>query len=140
MSSTPTITIFFCVNLFPDEGAFSDAIGKPCRLKSVPMPCSGMVKDIYLLKAFESGSDAVLVMTCPLGLCRHGEGNLRALKRVGFVKTILNEIGFEEFRLNIIHIPSGDKKQAHRAIENILSELAVSEKIPLDGRSRQVKP
>lgn len=134
-----TLTIFFCVNLFPNEEIFSEAMGKSCRLKAIQIPCSGMVKDIYLLKAFESGSDAVLVMACPQGMCRHGEGNLRAAKRVGFVKKILKEIGFGESRLNLIQLPSGDKKQAHAAIQSISSELLVLGKNPVGKGDQERK-
>ena len=46
------------------------------------MACSSMIKDIYLLKAFESGADGVIVVGCPAGKCKRVDGDTRAAKRV----------------------------------------------------------
>ncbi len=94
------------------------------EMRTVKMPCSGMVKDIFLLKAFESGSDAVIVMVCPEGACRHAEGNLRAKKRVEWVRNLLDEIGLGRRRLSIFNISSQDESTAVQIIRQTLSDLA----------------
>ena len=119
----PKITVFFCVNTFPDEGAFAKEIEEAFEMNAVQIACSSMVKDVVLLKAFEAGADSVMVMVCPEGSCRYLSGNIRAKKRVHFVKRILKEIGIGENRLNIYNIASGDKKGAICAFQNTLSDL-----------------
>ncbi|MFH1103254.1 MAG: hydrogenase iron-sulfur subunit [Pseudomonadota bacterium] len=128
----PKITVFFCVNTFPDEGAFAEGIEKSFEMNAVQIACSGMVKDVVLLKAFEAGADSVMVMVCPEGSCRYLNGNIRAKKRVQFVKRILKEIGLGENRLNIYNIASGDKKGAIHAFQNILSDLNRQGESPIE--------
>ncbi len=67
-----------------------------------------MVKDVFLLKAFEAGADGVLVFVCPKGMCRYVEGNIRAAKRVNWVKHLLDEIGLDGRRLDLFHLNLGD--------------------------------
>jgi F420-non-reducing hydrogenase iron-sulfur subunit len=88
------------------------------------MPCSSMVKDVFLLRAFEAGSDAVVVLVCPEGQCRFLEGNIRAKKRVAWVRNLLDEIGLNAKRLSLSNISSGDKITAGQIIDDVLKNLA----------------
>ena len=63
------------------------------------MPCSSMIKDVFILKAFECGADGVMVIGCPSGKCKRIDGNLRAAKRVAWVQQLLDEIGLNGKRL-----------------------------------------
>ncbi len=65
----PQITLFHCINTFADSVSIPLPAGDDLELKTVKMACSSMVKDVFLLRAFESGSDAVVVMVCPEGQC-----------------------------------------------------------------------
>lgn len=135
MTLKPKITVFFCVNTFPDEGALAEGVEKNFEMNAVQIACSGMVKDVVLLKAFEAGADSVMVMVCPEGSCRYLNGNIRAKKRVQFVKRILKEIGLGENRLNIYNIASGDQKEAICAFRNTLSDLNRQGESPIEERS-----
>ena len=88
----PKITVFHCINTFLDGDNLPLAESQNFSIKSLKLPCSSMIKDVYLLRAFEAGADAVLVFVCPQGQCRYVEGNIRAGKRVQFVKKLLDEI------------------------------------------------
>jgi len=74
--------------------------GKSIRL--FPMPCSGRIDIVHLLRALEEFADAVYVITCPEGACRYLEGNKRIGKRVERAKSIIEGIGLEKERLNLI--------------------------------------
>lgn len=82
-----------------------------------------MVKDVYLLRAFESGSDAVVVMVCPEDQCRYIEGSIRAKKRVNWVRNLLDEIGLGGNRLTLHNISAGDKKTAAQIVRQVMSDL-----------------
>ena len=119
----PKITLFYCINSF-SESAFLSLFGKKSfEIKFVKMACSSMVKDVFLLRAFESGADAVIVLVCPEGQCRYVEGNLRARKRVQWVKDLLDEIGLNGRRLSIYNISFGDEDAAVRVIQEVLTDL-----------------
>jgi F420-non-reducing hydrogenase iron-sulfur subunit len=120
----PKITLFHCINTFGDA-AEAFLTGKDnCEIKTVKIPCSSMVKDVFLLRAFEAGSDAVVVMVCPEGQCRYIEGNIRAKKRVAWVRNLLDEIGLNGQRLSLSNISSGDKITANQIIDDVLKNLA----------------
>ena len=121
---TPKITLFHCINAFSDKRSSPLTGGDGFESKVVKLPCSSMVKDVYLLRAFEAEADAVVVLVCPEGQCRYLEGNIRAKKRVGRLKTLLDEIGLDSRRLSIFNLAAGDEARAAEIIQQTLSELA----------------
>ena len=119
----PKITLFHCINAF-NEGASLPLTGvDDFEMKIVKLPCSSMVKDVFLLRAFEAGSDGVLVLVCPEGQCRYLEGNIRAKKRVEWVQNLLDEIGLNGKRLSISNISIGDEDATAQIIKKTLNDL-----------------
>jgi F420-non-reducing hydrogenase iron-sulfur subunit len=115
------ITLFHCINSFRLTKSF---LFGECEVKVIQMPCSSMVKDIFILKAFEAGADAVLVFVCPENSCRYVEGSIRAKKRVQRIKELLDEIGMDGKRqLSIFNVITGDNETAETIIKNTIREL-----------------
>ena len=119
------ITIFHCINVFADGEMIQSAAAKIGDAQFIKLPCSSMVKDVYLMRAFEKGADVVAVLVCPEGVCRYVEGNLRAAKRVQWVKTLLDDIGLDGRRLVLFNVPAGNVQAIERAFEEALN-LAVA--------------
>ncbi len=120
----PKITLFHCINTFGDADEVFLTGKDTCEIQTVKMPCSSMVKDVFLLRAFEAGADGVIVLVCPEGQCRFLEGNIRAKKRVAWVRNLLDEIGLNGQRLSLSNISSGDKITASQIIDDVLKNLA----------------
>lgn len=118
-----TITVFHCINTFFEEVSLLAGSENNYELKTVKLPCSGMVKDIFLLKAFETGADAVVVLVCPEEQCRYVQGSIRARKRVEWVQDLLDEIGLSGRRLSIFNISSKDRASLVEIIPKILADL-----------------
>ena len=59
---------------------------------------------MLILKAFESGVDGVYVAGCLEGECHFLKGNLRAKKRVQYVKSLLDEVGLGGARLEMYNM------------------------------------
>ena len=117
----PKITLFHCVNAFRQE---EDRVFKGCEVKVIKMPCSSMTKDVYLLKAFEAGADAVLVFVCPEDRCRYVEGSKRARKRIQRVRALLDEIGMDgERQLAIYNTVAGDNETVEAVFKDTLKKL-----------------
>jgi coenzyme F420-reducing hydrogenase delta subunit len=98
------IYLFHCSNCL-DTDALRRSFGereKVNTLKTISLPCSGKLELIYLLKAFESGADGAMLITCKKGECRYLEGNLRAEKRTEAVRALLDETGIGSARLKLI--------------------------------------
>jgi coenzyme F420-reducing hydrogenase delta subunit len=82
-----------------------------------------MVKDVFLLRAFEAGADAVVVLVCPEGTCRYVEGNLRAKRRVLWLQNVLDDIGLGGRRLSIFNVTPGDEKAVLKIIQEIRADV-----------------
>lgn len=121
----PKITIFYCINAFNESSLFPLAKtgSDEFEVKFVEMACSSMVKDVFLLRAFESGADSVVVLVCPEGACRFVEGNLRAKKRIEWVKKLLDEIGLDGKRLFLFNLSLKDETAPKQIIREVLSAL-----------------
>lgn len=86
--------------------AGSMRLSYPANIKVIQVPCTGRVDIIYLLRAIEDGADGVYVAGCLEGECHFIEGNLRARKRVNYVKEILKDIGIEPERVEMYNLSS----------------------------------
>jgi F420-non-reducing hydrogenase iron-sulfur subunit len=78
----------------------------PPNVRIVKLPCTGKVDALHLMKAFEDGADGVFVAGCLEGQCHYLEGNLRAKKRITYVKRLLEEVGIEGERVEIFNLSS----------------------------------
>ena len=116
-----TLALFYCQNIPESEEANRQALeeefGKSIRL--FPIPCSGRLDPVHLLKALEKFADAAFIITCPEGACRYFEGNHRAKKRVERTKKILSDIGIEPERVGIII----GSKEAPKTLAELAKEI-----------------
>jgi coenzyme F420-reducing hydrogenase delta subunit len=112
------ICLFYCSNS-SDGTRLTECCSKVGvgTLKMIGLPCSGKVNLPYLLKAFETGADAVVLVTCRQEECRSLEGNLRAQRRGNAVDSLLEEIGLGTGR--IVVVPAADN------VEEVCSQLKV---------------
>ena len=78
----------------------------PPNVRVIRLPCTGKVDAIHLMKAFEDGADAIFVAGCLEGQCHYLEGNLRAKRRVAYVKKLLAEVEIEPERLEMFNLSS----------------------------------
>ncbi len=92
----------------------------PSNIKVIQVPCSGRVDIIHLLKAIEDGADGVYVAGCLEGECHFLSGNIKAKKRVKYVKKVLEELGIEPERVEMFNLSSGEGTRfAEIAIEMV---------------------
>jgi coenzyme F420-reducing hydrogenase delta subunit len=101
---TARIAIFFCQRVDSEQDINRRAIEKELgsRIKFFPLPCSGRIEPLQLLRAVEAGADMVYLVTCGMGTCRYREGNTRAWKRLAYARGLIEEIGLEGKRLEVI--------------------------------------
>ena len=78
----------------------------PSNVRIVKLPCTGKVDALYLMKSFEEGADGVFVAGCLEGECHYLEGNLRARRKVNYVKRLLAEVGIEPERVEMFNLSS----------------------------------
>ncbi len=118
------IYLFYCSNsLDAKELSLCRDELKDHQLKAISLPCSGKVDVPYLVKAFETGADGVVIVTCELGKCRHLEGNMRAEKRAEAVDSLLEEIGAGTGRIAAIHVKEGRTEQTVGEIKKFCTRI-----------------
>ena len=118
---TPVVTVFYCTNAL--GGAVDET--EACRgteIRQVHLPCSSLVKDVYLLRAFEAGADAVVVIACLEGNCQFIDGNLRAVKRVERTRKMLAETGVDGGRIFFFNTGPG-KDSIGSILEKVMDGL-----------------
>jgi coenzyme F420-reducing hydrogenase delta subunit len=112
------ISLFYCSNSFSNEEIHYCATKiEGVQLDAISLPCSGKVNLLYLLKAIETGSDGVILLTCKIGECKYLQGNLRAQKRIDTVDDLLDEAGFGRGCIKCIHLKEG------YTIETLVNEI-----------------
>lgn len=78
----------------------------PADIKVIQVPCTGRVDILHLLTAIEDGADGVYVAGCLEGECHYIEGNLKARRKVEYVKKTLTELGIEPERVEMYNLSS----------------------------------
>ncbi len=80
----------------------------PANVKVVRVPCTGKVDLLHILAAFENGADGVYGAGCLAGECHFLTGNLRAKKRVMYVKGLLEEVGILGERVAMYNLSAAE--------------------------------
>jgi F420-non-reducing hydrogenase iron-sulfur subunit len=119
-----SVYVFYCSN-----GLNAKDLAQCCdkladnKLQTVSLPCSGKVNLPYLVKAFETGADGAVIVTCKQGECRHFEGNMRAHKRAEAVDSLLEEFGLGTGRMAVIQLTEGGPEQVIREVEDFCAKV-----------------
>jgi coenzyme F420-reducing hydrogenase delta subunit len=105
----PVIVAFcchYCAYTAADM-AGSMRLSYPSNVKIVRVPCTGKVDIKHIMQAFQGGADGVYVAGCLEGDCHFKNGNIKAARRVQRAKVLLEEIGMEPERVEMITMSAG---------------------------------
>jgi len=83
----------------------------PTNIKIIKVPFTGRVDILFILKAFENGADGVCLIGCLEGECHFLTGNIRAKKRVEYIKSLLEETGIGAERVAMYNISAADGRR-----------------------------
>jgi F420-non-reducing hydrogenase iron-sulfur subunit len=96
----------------------------PPSVRIIKVPCTGRVDVLHLLKALEGGADGVYVAGCLEGDCHYQNGNLRAKKRVAYVREILQRIGLGAERVGMYHLSAGMGPRFAEIVQEVTDKVA----------------
>ncbi len=85
--------------------------------------CSGMVDPAYVIKAFASGADGVLVAGCHPGDCHYISGNMKALRRSFLLDRLLTELGVGKGRFRLEWIAASDSHKYAEVINSMSDDI-----------------
>lgn len=109
------VYIFYCSNSSRSDEF--DALShsgedEDTEYKIISLPCSGKANLIYFLKAFETGANGLVIITCSKKACRYLEGNLRAPRRAEEIDSLLEEVGMGRGRIAVLQRNADDNGNA----------------------------
>ncbi|MDY6851309.1 MAG: hydrogenase iron-sulfur subunit [Thermodesulfobacteriota bacterium] len=87
--------------------AGSMRLSYPPNVKIIRVPCTGKVDAIHIMKALQKGADGVYIAGCLEGDCHFDNGNIKAARRVEYVKRLLDDIGLDGERVEMITMSAG---------------------------------
>jgi F420-non-reducing hydrogenase iron-sulfur subunit len=97
----PKIVAFLCnwCSYTGADLAGTSRVEYPPNVRVVRVMCSGRVDPLFVLRAFTSGADGVLVSGCHPGDCHYQTGNFRARRRMTMMRELVGAVGVEPQRL-----------------------------------------
>jgi F420-non-reducing hydrogenase iron-sulfur subunit len=95
----------------------------PPSVKVIRVMCSGRVDPVFILKAFLTGADGVLVAGCHPGDCHYQTNNYYARRRVALVKKVLESLGLESERVRLSWISASEGERFQRVTTEFTEKL-----------------
>lgn len=121
----PQIVAFTCnwCSYAAADLAGTSRISYPPNVRLIRVMCSGMVDPIYVLRAFETGVDGVLVAGCHIGDCYYISGNIRAEERIRTLKRLIHTLGLEDERLRLEWCSTAEGEKFATTIKELVGQL-----------------
>ncbi len=123
----PKIVAFlcnWCSYVAADAAGVARLPQKP-NVRVIRVFCSGMVDPSYVLKAFSSGADGVLIAGCHPGDCHYISGNIKAMRRAPLLKSLLNDLGVEDGRFRLEWIAASEGPRYASVIDEMIEKIRI---------------
>ena len=117
----PKVVVFRC-NWCSRDGEASKMESKP-NSKIIRTMCSSRVDPSFVLKAFASGADGVMIMGCHPGDCHYLSGNYKTMRRVMLLRNMLSQFGIEPERLGLEWIVPSEETKLPEVVGNFTNKV-----------------
>jgi F420-non-reducing hydrogenase iron-sulfur subunit len=126
MNYQPTIVAFLCnwCSYTGADLAGTSRMKYSPNVRSIRVMCSGRVEPTFVLKAFKSGADGVLICGCHPGDCHYHEGNYKCLRRFYLIQKYIIQMGIEKERLRLEWVSASEGKQFADLINDMTETVA----------------
>jgi F420-non-reducing hydrogenase iron-sulfur subunit len=102
------------------------------NVRIVRVMCTGRIDATFVLKAFSSGADGVIIAGCHPGDCHYSEGNYKTTRRIALLKKLLSQMGIDGERFRLEWVSAGEGAKWAQIADEM--SAAVKEKGPLAWR------
>ena len=129
----PTLIGFFCnwCTSTAADLAGTTRLEYPPNIRPIRVMCSGTVDPVYVLRAWLSGADGVIVGGCPPGDCHYISGNYKARRRMSVLKTILSTLGLADDRIWVRWISAAEGRKFAATMREFTKEIKEKGPSPL---------
>ena len=121
----PKIVGFLC-NWCSYAGADLAGVSRiqyPPNLRIIRVMCSGRIDPAFILEAFRSGADGVLLSGCHPGDCHYIAGNYKAQRRGILLKKLLEQLGLEPQRLRIEFVSASEGAKFAAVVKEMVEDI-----------------
>jgi len=121
----PRVLAFLC-NWCSYAGADSAGLARlkyPANVRAVRVMCSARVDPVFIIKAFLSGADGVIVAGCHLGDCHYMTGNYKAKRRMEKLQSMMEQFGVNKDRLLLTWISASEGEKFAKTITEFVEKL-----------------
>jgi len=131
----PRIVVVYCRNAVSST---AELLEGPCSVKGfhaffAALPCSSKIEPSYPLKILADGADGVVVVACPENHCRFMVGNVRAEKRINYVRALLDQAKMGAERLSLERGEHLTEKDLLKLAQRRLEPLKILGPNPMKG-------
>lgn len=112
----------WCAYLAADAAGLARVALAP-SLRAIRVTCSGRVEPEFVLQALRAGADGVLIAGCHPGACHYGEGNLKALRRFVLLQHLLDQLGVERERVQLVWVAATEGAALAAAVARMTGQL-----------------
>jgi len=107
---TPKILAFLCnwCSYAGADLAGTSRLKYPPSIIPIRVMCSSRVDPLFILRAYLTGADGVLLAGCHPGDCHYQEGNYYTRRRFAMLKKVVEEIGLESDRLRLSWVSASE--------------------------------
>ncbi len=95
----------------------------PAKIRLVRVMCSGRLEPRFVLKAFASGADGVIISGCQPGQSPYVEQKTKIYRRFALMQAILSQVGIEPERLVLVWLNAEGtprfSEDVNRLLENV---------------------
>jgi F420-non-reducing hydrogenase iron-sulfur subunit len=95
----------------------------PPNVRLIRLMCSGRLDPTFVLKAFSSGADGVLITGCHPGECHYLEQNYKALRRFMLLQRTLAQFGIEPQRVRLVWASAAEGHKLADEITAMVEEI-----------------
>lgn len=95
----------------------------PPNVRLIRLPCTGSIDPLFIIKAFQSGADAVLVSGCHPGDCHYTSGNYHARRKMTVFRDLLEFTGLDPKRFWMSWISASEGQKFATFMSEIVSEV-----------------
>lgn len=129
--------VAFCCSWCSYAGADLAGVSRfqyPTNVKIIRVMCSGRIDPTFVLEAFKSGADAVLVAGCHIPSdCHYLTGNLRTQRRIALTRNLLKQFGIEPERLRLEWISASEGDKFVAVVKEMTQKIKELGPSPLSG-------
>jgi coenzyme F420-reducing hydrogenase delta subunit len=130
----PKVYLFYCSSNL-DLTTRTNDYSSSASIRPIPVSCAGKIDILYLTKAFETGADGIMIVTCAENKCQYLEGDTRAKKRAGFVDLLMAEAGLSKGRIAVIQTDN-DVAKVMNELEEFVEKVKGLSEIEAAGKTQ----